>query len=195
MKKNFLLPVLFLACVAGSLRAGNPPGLPSTAMQSDRSERLELYINVDESGVDEYPATISVYTKDIRSGKITYILTSNPRADIGWQQMKGTKNAIEVTSNDIPAIEKAVFLPGCDNLILIEGCPDARNIYTYVIDTDKQKVLRFPTTEGLLYFEPDERLIHLSSYRYRAEGGRYSVDMAYTYEGIFVNEAEMEMEE
>ena len=82
-------------------------------------------------------------------------------------------------------------------MFYVDGCPDARNIWSYILDAsdpDDIKAIQFPSTEGFLSFDTENKRIHLGAYRYREEGGRYSVDQTYTIDGRFIEEHEIDNE-
>ena len=92
----------------------------------------------------------------------------------------------------IAAADNVCFVPGHPQLLLVEGCPDARNIWTYIIDLETKTARQFPSTEGLLSFAASGDTLVLGAYRYHEEGGRYSVARTYTLDGRLVSEAKLE---
>ena len=73
----------------------------------------------------------------------------------------------------------------------MEGCPDARNTWTYTIDTKKRTVKQFPSTEGVQSIDLEKGEVILASYGYypAPDYGRYSVTNAYTIDGKFLRQA------
>ncbi len=184
----------FVLCMMLGLFLGTVPmsaykvivKIPKTAVMVDQNDSLELYINKDHPAKGGDPAVISVYIKYKDTGKARYVLTSNPLAETLWTQM-GAEQKAPITAFDVMAIDKACFLPGT-SLIYLEGCPDARNVCSYIYDYKKKSGCQLQTSEGLLTIEPEKKLLHLSAYRYHPEGGRYSVEKIFTYDGDFVEE-------
>ncbi len=43
-------------------------------------------------------------------------------------------DAVDVPLSQIAAADKAIIVSGDDVKIIVEGCPDGRNIWTYIID-------------------------------------------------------------
>ena len=81
-----------------------------------------------------------------------------------------------------------MFVPAHPRLLLVEGCPEARNVWTYIIDLEAKTARQFPSTEGILSFSASGDTLVLGAYRYHEEGGRYSVARTYTLEGQLVRE-------
>ena len=72
--------------------------------------------------------------------------------------------------------------------IVVEGCPDGRNVWTYIIDLNKRKAIQLPSTEGVQEIDMDKGEIIAASYGYYPEGGRYTVNKAYSLEGKFLRQ-------
>ena len=77
------------------------------------------------------------------------------------------------------------FIPWDSDKIFVEGCPDDRNVWSYIIDINTKEAIQLPTNEGLIAIDPGKREIHMSHYLYHPEGGRYSVERVYTLDGKF----------
>ena len=88
----------------------------------------------------------------------------------------------------LAAADKVMFVPAHPRLLLVEGCPEARNVWTYIIDLEAKTARQFPSTEGILSFSASGDTLVLGAYRYHEEGGRYSVARTYTLEGQLVRE-------
>ena len=85
------------------------------------------------------------------------------------------------------------FVPWDANLIFIEGCPDGRNIWSYVININEGSAMQFPTNEGLFTFDVDGERYHMCNYNYYPDGGRYSMERIYNADGTFTGqESELE---
>ena len=72
--------------------------------------------------------------------------------------------------------------------IVVEGCPDGRNMWTYIIDLIKRTAIQLPSTEGVQEIDMDKGEIIAASYGYYPEGGRYTVNKAYSLEGKFLRQ-------
>ena len=123
-------------------------------------------------------------------GGVDSLLTTTPFAEQRWAEM--TDGPVEVALTQIAAADKVCFVPGHPQLLLVEGCPDARNIWTYIVDLKEKTARQFPSTEGILRFSASGDTLILGAYRYHEEGGRYSVAKTYTLAGQFIKEEETE---
>lgn len=167
--------------------------LPETAERMDAFFQYAVYVNVEQQPTEDEPAGIySVWTADERTGTCCKVLTTNPRAEAQWEKMKGEEaNALKVGIDQIAVAERAWVLPDDVSKIIVEGCPDGRNIWTYLIDTDAHTAKQFPTTEGLQQIDAEAGEIILSYYGYypAPDYGRYTCTKAYDYDGNFVRVA------
>jgi hypothetical protein len=69
--------------------------------------------------------------------------------------------------------------------IIVEGCPDGRNIWTYIIDPYTGKAKQLPSSESVISLDTDKKEIIAASYGYDSDG-RYTVNKAYSVEGKFL---------
>ena len=111
---------------------------------------------------------------------------TNPMAEAQWQKMNGKDaDAVDVPITQIASAEKAYIAPGDVSKVIVEGCPDGRNMWTYIIDPYKGTAKQLPSTEGVVTLEWEKKEIIAASYGYD-DDGRYSVKKAYSLEGKFL---------
>ena len=96
-------------------------------------------------------------------------------------------NGIKVAIDQIAAGDclNTLFIPWDAGKIFVEGCPDGRNVWSYVIDMSTKEAIQLPTNEGLVAIDPEKQEIHMSNYQYAPEGGRYSIERVYSIDGRF----------
>ena len=158
--------------------------LPDDAELKDEVEYSELYVNVD--GVGSENGQWSVWLRDKNTGLVTYLFATNNTAQPRWDQMQDG-NGIAVPMDEIAAgnCYNTLFIPWDADKIFVEGCPDGRNVWSYIIDTITKEAIQLPTNEGLIAIDPGKQEIHMSNYLYHPDGGRYSVERVYTIDGRF----------
>jgi hypothetical protein len=170
--------------------------LPEDAILRAESDHYRFYTSVARPASEEDPEVLALWIKDRGEAEETrWICTTFAYAEPKWELMKD-KNAIPVSigSGDIACAENIIAVPWNADLFYVDGCPDARNIWSYILDVsdpDDIKAIQFPSTEGFLSFDTENKRIHLGAYHYREEGGRYSVDQTYTIDGRFIEEHEI----
>ena len=162
--------------------------LPASAKLADETEKNALYLNVEEEATEDVLANkVTVWLRDKATGQVRLLLTTNPMADLRWEDMVDN-HAVDVGLDQIAAADNAFFVPWDESKILVQGCPDARNIWTYIVDTKQKSAMQFPAKEGLFNFDQDNHRLILLDYKYHIENGRYSVAQTYTMDGAFVSE-------
>lgn len=157
--------------------------IPAGALKRWENDKVEIFsdlINGNE------PANYAVWLRDKQSGEVRWLFTTNNLAPAHWADMKDGNGTIVANSEiAVGDIDNIYLLPWSSTLLLVEGCPDARNVWTYIIDLENRKAVQLPSTEGVGGLAPKRRLIYARSYRYYPEGGRYSVERAYTADGKY----------
>ena len=104
--------------------------LPKTAVRQQGSHfQYAVYIDVVRPASEGEMADVtSVWLADERSGTVVKVCETNPMAETQWEKMKG--DAISVPLTQIAAADKAMIAPGDVGKVIVEGCPDGRNIWT-----------------------------------------------------------------
>ena len=161
--------------------------LTEEAELKDQDNDRELYVNVD--GVGSENGQYSVWLRDKNTGFATWLFATENTAEPRWEQMQDG-NGIKVPIDQIAAGNcfTALFIPWDADKIFVEGCPDARNIWSYVIDIKTKEAIQLPTNEGMVRIDTGTKTLHMSNYMYDPEGGRYSVERVYTLDGRFTGE-------
>lgn len=163
--------------------------LPKTAQLQAQKGNYELYVNVEqEANEDDITGVYSVWLADRGKNVVRRILITNPMAAPVWEEMNEKKGGVEVPMDQIAAAERAMFASKDGKRIVVEGCPDARNIWTYIINLDTQTAMQLPGTEGVQDINLDKGEIILASYGYYEEGGRYTYQKAYSLDGKYLRQ-------
>jgi hypothetical protein len=187
IRTSFLLLVLLIGASTSWAQK-----LPATARLADKKEYagIELYLNVERAASEDDPAAVvSLWLLNTNTGRAVRVLTTNPMAQGRWSEMSGHKS-VNTPLTQIAAAEKALFVAGETDLILLEGCPDARNVWSYLVDLKTRTAKQLPTNSGLICFIDEGPFILMNNYRYDYEGetGRYNVIQAFRPDGSFVGE-------
>ena len=172
--------------------------MPKTAIrQPNAFYNHAVYINVDRPSANEgeVEAICSVWLADEKAGTVIKVCVTNPMAELQWERMNGRDaDAVDVPITQIAAADRAYLLPGDVSKVIVEGCPDNRNIWTYIIDPYSQTARQLPSTEGVVSLDWERKEIVAASYGYD-DDGRYSVKKVYTVDGRFLRrEGEKERE-
>ena len=163
--------------------------MPKTAVrQQDAHLQYAVYINVDKpaSGEGEMDDVRSVWLANERSGTVIKVCVTNPKTEAQWNKMSGKDaDGVSVALTQIAAADKAMIAPGDVSKVIAEGCPDGRNIWTYIIAPYYGTAIQLPSTEGVVSLDWEKKEIIAASYGYD-DDGRYSVNKAYSLDGKFL---------
>ena len=143
--------------------------MPKTAVRQENAHfQYAVYVNVDK------PASGEGEMDDVRSVWLANERMSGKDAD-----------GVSVALTQIAAADKAMIAPGDVSKVIVEGCPDGRNIWTYIIDPYQGTAIQLPSTEGVMSLDWEKKEIVAASYGYD-DDGRYSVNKAYSLDGKFL---------
>ena len=163
--------------------------MPKTAVRQENAHfQYAVYVNVDKpaSGEGEMDAVRSVWLADERSGTVIKVCVTNPMAEVQWSKMSSKDaDGVSVALTQIAAADKAMIAPGDVSKVIVEGCPDGRNIWTYIIDPYQGTAIQLPSTEGVVSLDWEKKEIIAASYGYD-DDGRYTVNNAYSLAGKFL---------
>ena len=163
--------------------------MPKTAVRQENAHlQYAVYVNVDKpaSGEGEMDAVRSVWLVDERTGTVIKVCVTNPMAEVQWSKMSSKDaDGVSVALTQIAAADKAMIAPGDVSKVIVEGCPDGRNIWTYIIDPYQGTAIQLPSTEGVVSLDWEKKEIIAASYGYD-DDGRYTVNNAYSLAGKFL---------
>jgi len=177
-------------------------GLPRTARITDRSEEFAIFLNEDKKAeFDEDAYIVSLYVYDYKTRQLTKLLTTTEPEDYKWYNQAG-ENATKCSLNDIHSIYYARLFPFARKL-LVTGCFDSRNEFSYIIDLDDKSVLLLPTNSGFVGFTSEEGYVVMQSYAYNSgvdengdiKGGRHTVLSVFDENGKFIRSLDLESNE
>ena len=142
--------------------------MPKTAVRQENAHfQYAVYVNVDKpaSGEGEMDAVRSVWLADERTGTVIKVCVTNPMAEVQWSKMSSKDaDGVSVALTQIAAADKAMIAPGDVSKVIVEGCPDGRNIWTYIIDPYQGTAIQLPSTEGVVSLDWEKKEITLASY-------------------------------
>lgn len=204
MKKAFSLMIAFccIACYCSCKGAEDTgaasrtrPGIPANAKFADENKYYEVYINEEVAPKNEFDvAQVSVWLYYKSAKQSVKLLTTAPPKGFRWYQPDGTEG-FDFPIDSISAIHKVI--PVDLSTLIVEGCPDVRNLYSYIIDIPNRKATYIPCNAGIVGFTSEEGLIIGQSYRYSSDpevAGRYSCIQIFDWDGNQVADLDLERE-
>lgn len=157
---------------------GEGTELPDFAEKVDECDDYFLYKADAGEGT-----VIWVYNRNTGVSK-EILNTADNHAEADYDAIsEGRSVTVEGKKLAFGECSQVMFIVCMPGKILVEGCPDSRNIISYIYDFNTGKGIQLPTNEGLRFIDCDEKQLHMKSYRYHEEDGRYSVGLIYDFNG------------
>ena len=205
MKKAFLLTIA-ICCFLGlcfckssdSSRSDSPkrPGIPSKAKFADENDYYEVYVDEETQAEDWMDVTkVSLWLYNKSTKQSFKLLSTIDPGSYSWYQPDG-EEGLDFPIDSITAIH--TIIPVDSTTLIVEGCPDSRNIYSYIIDIPERKATYIPCNSGVVGFTAEEGFIIGQSYRYVSDpdiAGRYTYIQIFDWDGNQVADLDLEREQ
>ena len=158
------------------------------------TDSIALYRNIITPAADEYDIPeCALLLKNKATGSETEILRTI-RPDWHCWYMADDNKFVEVPIDSLLALSRAHILHENPLQIIIEGCPDMRNIFSYFIDVPSRKAYWVPANSGFMG-GTEEGYMVFQSYRYVSDpeiAGRYTFLQVYDEKGEMVDSLDLE---
>lgn len=169
-----------------------PVELPATAVLQDEQLGYKVWINEDKKPEGENYGVYTVYYSQPESEKVYRLLTTNPDLSVVNYEYWPTNNFAYTDIDKVVAADNAKIVPLEFNQVgvILSGCPDARNEFSYLIricwNFDPDTADWLPANSGFCGLDDDNNF-KLMSYQYD-DNGRYNVMRYFTRLGQFVRQ-------
>lgn len=177
MKRLLCTLLTALACALAALSTE----LPEHAKVIAHAATYDIFVVVDERSDNDLPDKVSLWTRSRYDGQVVKLITTTPQPPFDIKDYAfGQRDGKPMPTSAVPCIESVWVHPYDEYLLIIQGCPDGRNIYTFLLDNADGQVTHLPCNSGFVGFSTEAAdVIIVESYAYRPEGGRYGVISAY----------------
>lgn len=145
--------------------------------------------NQEES--DKYEMIL--WMKDKLTGEKTKILTAIPPDWACWYMSDGTE-FVPVPIDSIFPFSRVFIFRSEPLQIIVEGCPDSRNEFSYFVDVPSRKAWYVPANNGYMG-GTEEGYMVFRSYRYVSDpdiAGRYTFLQIFNDKGTMVDSLDLE---
>ena len=189
----FLIVLVFCGCNSSS-ESGNKEdiykGIPSSAYDVAENDSFIVFLNDEaiEDSIEGLPSikqvSLWMYSRNKKEGR--RILLSHPHTNMAFLNME---HSVCIPLDSIPTITKVTILswPNEPLKLLAEGCPDYRNVESFIINEGSDSTICLPTNRGLIGISEEDGLLIMQSYDYYEDGGRYNIIEAFDVKGIRVS--------
>lgn len=158
------------------------------------TDNIALYREIIDPPKDEYDIAVSILWMEKKSsGEKTEILRTVRPDWFCWYIPDGSE-FFEVPIDSIFALSSAYIWHENPLEIIIEGCPDMRNQFSYFIDVPSRKAYWIPANSGFIGGTEEGYMI-FRSYRYVSDpeiAGRYTFLQVFDETGEMVDSLDLE---
>ena len=176
MKIRCLLYVLtFWLCACSSPNRV----IPKSAYMVAEDANVAVFLNQEDT--NDIPQ-VSLWMRYKKTKEEKMLLLTHPNSRRDWQTYEGI---MSISIDSISTISRVTILSYGNEPIrlLVEGCPDYRNVESFIVSDNNDTAICLPTTNGLIGITQEESLLIMESYEYYEEGGRYSRIDAFDRDG------------
>ena len=176
--KRILLIILLMPFIVACVTNDNKYG-----QLVDENSSWSLYLSTDEPAKDEFSLpVVSLWARNKETGDVHKVMTSNPDARITCQY-DTISHIVPVDCIRAVFMARIISLPKDPLKLLIEGCPDFRNVDSFIYEEKQSTAIHLPTSGRCLGLSDEEGLIIMQSYMYYQQGCRYNVISAFDENG------------
>ena len=169
--------------LAASCQHNPYPGVPKDSVLQDEAYGVKIFLHVDDSTCR--PRKVSVWSYDQESKEAKRIVSSTGEDIAVWCKSDTVKSYWPKDSIASIYQAKIISWPDKPLRIVVDGCPDRRNVWSYIVAEDLDEAILLPTNAGFLGHALEEDLLIAQSYEYYdyETGGRYNVIKVFNNQG------------
>lgn len=193
MTKYFPIAVILICC-SGCCNKSSDSTVRDTHELLAETDSIALYRDIITPAEDEYDIPECVLLlKNKTTGLETEILRTVRPDWYCWYIADGTE-FVDVPIDSLLALSRAHIWNENPLQIIIEGCPDMRNEFSYFIDVPSRKAYWIPANSGFMGGTEEGYMI-FRSYRYVSDpdiAGRYTFLQVFNKTGEMVDSLDLE---
>lgn len=170
-----------------------PVELPKTAELRSECDGFKVWVDEEQAPTEDDPAGLySVYYSGPESENV-YLVASNHKNQEAQEMLMQHPWPMFVGKDELLSCSDAVLVknPRGDVYLIVGGCPDARNLFNYMIGlptwSEVQSLRWIPTNNGFYGLDDSGELLKTANYGYNDEG-RYAVYRYYDFDMNLVRE-------
>lgn len=159
------------------------------------SDSVAILSQIVDSAKDEYDIPeVAIWIREKASGRES-LLYQTVRPDwYCWYMADGDRFCPD-TIDSIPATSRVVIYNENPLQLIVEGCPDMRNIFSFFIDVPTRKTWYVPANKSYVGKTSEEGYMMFQSYRYVSDpdiAGRYTFLQVFDKTGNMVDSPDLE---
>lgn len=184
-----VMPMILCSCQQVGKRT-----TPEKTIVAENDSIAVLYQVVD-SAKDEYDIPeVAIWIKNKKTEEETK-LYQTIRPDWHCWYMGDGNNFYSVSIDSILVTSRVSIYNDDPLQLIVEGCPDMRNEFSYFIDVSRRKAWYIPANQGYVGHTSEERYMIFQSYRYVSDqdiAGRYTFLQLFDETGNMVDSLDLE---
>lgn len=188
-----ILAAMALSATTSCFSGPEEQAEPDNIVYSDDDIEIISEI-VDSARTEDDVDIVRLYGRNLKSGMTDTLLQTVRNPEIkGWYLPDG-KEFIPVAYDSVPVASSVTVWRTKPLQLILQGCPDMRNIHSYFVDTSSRKAWMVPSNSGFLG-ETEEGFMMFHSYRYVSDpdvGGRYTFIQVFNDQGIMADSLSLE---
>ena len=159
------------------------------------NDSVAVLCQVVDSAKDEYDIPeVAIWIKNKTSGEKTKLYKTVRPDWLAWYMADGN-NFCPISIDSIYVTDMVTIYNNDPLQLIVEGCLDMRNEFSYFIDVPSRKAWYVPANGGYVGCIAVEHCMIFQSYRYVSDpdmAGRYTFLQIYDYNGVMVDTLNLE---
>lgn len=181
LSKNLIPLCIVVLALIVSCQHNPYPGIPKDSSLLDEAYGIKVFLSIDDTTCK--PNKVTLWSYDEKTQEAKRIVSTIGEDVAVWCKSDTIKSIWPKDSISSIYSAKIISWPDAPLRIVVDGCPDQRNVWTYIISEKSDSAILLSTNAGLLGYTPEEDLIIAQSYDYYGFGGRYNVLKVFDSEG------------
>lgn len=171
----------------------------NTAYQDNReilaeNDSVQILCEIVDSALDSYDVPLVALVIRNKSDNSEQKLLQTVKPDWFCWYMGDGDRFIEVPIDSITSVSRVFIFNDNPLQLIIQGCPDSRNEFSYFIDVENRKAWYVPANSGFAGGTEEGYMI-FRSYRYVSDldiAGRYTFLQIFDENGVMVDSLDLE---
>lgn len=175
--------IMWLLLVLSAAGCRQTTIIPESAIVAAENDKVVVLLNREDT--NEVPQ-VALWIRHKENGEENRLLLTHPHSRRDWQTYE---ESVAIPADSIATVSRVTIISDVDQplKLLVEGCPDFRNVESFIVTEGSDEAIWLPTSAGLLGITQEEYLLIMESYDYYEGGGRYSRIDAFDRDGKRIN--------
>lgn len=194
---NKLLILLFMTLLFFGCKSyyPNKSSIDNCMEIMDSYGNLEILSEIIDSAKNEYDIdVVRLWSRDTESKSMNILFQTMRSSKLNSWYLPDGNRFVPIPYDSVPVVSFVKIWRKSPLQLIVSGCPDMRNIYSFFIDVNANKAWFIPSNNGFMGETEDGYMI-FSSYRYVSDteiGGRYTFLQIFNESGEMIDSLSLE---